>query len=234
MSRLGDLIKSQRLRYNMTPKQLARKCGVTEAFVLEVESGKRIPNDVVATRMLKAMGTVDTVMNDLNLESASVPPAEAAAQNAAPKRAAEKPAARQEAPAEPSDAWQDALSGMIKRVPVLDARGKTVGHRMLATEAGRIEGARPETVFYLQAQDNSMRAYRILEGDLLLCVPAPSIAAGGIMAVTYRGETLVRMVRKLEGNRAELMWFDSAAQSLVVESAELGGPAKVARVEFVP
>ena len=29
MSRLGDLIRTERLRSKMTPKQVARKCGVS-------------------------------------------------------------------------------------------------------------------------------------------------------------------------------------------------------------
>ena len=39
MSRLGDLIRTERLRSKMTPKQVARKCGVSESYLLAVEAG---------------------------------------------------------------------------------------------------------------------------------------------------------------------------------------------------
>ena len=38
MSRLGDLIRTERLRSKMTPKQVARKCGVSESYLLAVEA----------------------------------------------------------------------------------------------------------------------------------------------------------------------------------------------------
>jgi transcriptional regulator with XRE-family HTH domain len=242
MSRLGDLIKSQRLKYKMTAKQLAKKCGVSEAFVMDVESGKRIPNDIIATRMLKAMGTVDTMMNDLNLETADLPAVEPNVTRIVPGAPTPRPTTRpaQSAPAEKkgevSDAWKDALSGVIKRVPVHDGgkEGPLVGHRMLATENGRIEGARPEQVFYLKAADNSMRAYRVCKGDLLLCVPASGIEPGAIMAFSFRGTNLVRKVRKLEGNRAELSNYDTVPDSRVVDMAEIKSLHKVVRVEFQP
>ena len=41
MSRLGDLIRTERLRSKMTPKQVARKCGVSESYLLAVEAGTK-------------------------------------------------------------------------------------------------------------------------------------------------------------------------------------------------
>ena len=45
MSRLGDLIRTERLRSKMTPKQVARKCGVSESYLLAVEAGTKIIAD---------------------------------------------------------------------------------------------------------------------------------------------------------------------------------------------
>ena len=39
MSRLGDLIRTERLRAKMTPKQVAKKCGVAESYLIAVENG---------------------------------------------------------------------------------------------------------------------------------------------------------------------------------------------------
>lgn len=230
MSRLGDLIKSQRTKYNMTPKQLARKCGVSEAFVLEIEGGTRIPNDVIATRMLKAMGAVDTVMNDLNAETAvaSMPEAPVYAPKL-PKKQAEPEAPKGEI----SDTWKDALSGVVKRVPIYDPSHKLIGHKMLALdEDGKIMGANPATVFYFSVPDGSMRDCRICSGDLLLCVPQKGIAHNSIMVFKLAGQYMVRRVRKIEGNKAELGWFESAPMTQTVAISDLDDTARAVRVEF--
>ena len=56
MSRLGDLIRTERLRQKMTPKQVAKKCGVAESYIMAVEAGTRIIADDQARRILKSIG----------------------------------------------------------------------------------------------------------------------------------------------------------------------------------
>ena len=52
MSRLGDLIRTERVRQKLTPKQVAKKCGVSESFIISVENGTRIIADDQARRIL--------------------------------------------------------------------------------------------------------------------------------------------------------------------------------------
>ena len=49
MSRLGDTIRNERLRLGLNPKALAKKCGVSEKFLLEVESGSNDPASYMLT-----------------------------------------------------------------------------------------------------------------------------------------------------------------------------------------
>ena len=56
MSRLGDLIRTERIRQKLTPKQVARKCGVSESYIVAVEAGTRIIGDDQARRILKTIG----------------------------------------------------------------------------------------------------------------------------------------------------------------------------------
>ena len=89
MSRMGDTIRAQRVKYGMTEKQLAKKTGCAESFIKDVESGRRIPSDDVARRLLKAMGVTDapgteldaaaepeTPMSDLDMTIGADAPAE--------------------------------------------------------------------------------------------------------------------------------------------------------------
>ena len=230
MSRLGDLIKSQRTKYNMTPKQLARKCGVSEAFVLEVESGRKIPNDIIATRMLKAMGAVDTVMNDLNAETA------VASMPAAPTYTPQIKKPKVQEPKVPqgevSDTWKDALSGVIKRVPIYDSAHNLVGHNMIALEDGKVMGANPQNVFYFKVPDGTMRDIRICAGDLVLCIPQKGITHNSVMVFKLAGQYMVRRVKKVDGNKAELSWFESTVMTQTVNISDLSDIARAVKVEF--
>ena len=68
MSRLGDLIRLERTRQKLTYKQVARKCGVSEKYLEEVESGRRIIQDDQARRILRAMGMQQQTEADFTLD----------------------------------------------------------------------------------------------------------------------------------------------------------------------
>ena len=68
MSRLGDLIRLERTRQKLTYKQVARKCGVSEKYLEEVESGRRIIQDDQARRILKTIGLKQHTEADFTLD----------------------------------------------------------------------------------------------------------------------------------------------------------------------
>ena len=85
MSRLGDMIKQERLRAGWSHKQLAKKSGVSEKFLVEVEAGTRIIADTQATRILKVLGKTSEFIADFEGKADGVPTPE-------PVRAAPRPA----------------------------------------------------------------------------------------------------------------------------------------------
>ena len=70
MSRLGDLIRLERTRQGLTHKQVARKCGVSDKYLMEVEAGTRIIADDQARRILKSMGMTEHTEADFTLDDA--------------------------------------------------------------------------------------------------------------------------------------------------------------------
>lgn len=68
MSRLGDLIRTERLRQKLTLKQVARKCGVAESYLAAVEAGTRIIADDQARRILKTIGLRQQTEADFTLD----------------------------------------------------------------------------------------------------------------------------------------------------------------------
>ena len=69
MSRLGDLIRTERLRSKMTPKQVARKCGVSESYLLAVEAG--ILKTIGLREQTEADFSLDDIAATVDLASAS-------------------------------------------------------------------------------------------------------------------------------------------------------------------
>lgn len=227
MSRLGDLIRTERLRQKMTPKQVARKCGVSESYLLAVEAGTRIIADDQARRILKTIGLREQTEADFTLDdiAATVDLAQVAPQMAAQPKARKTErvndveavrvaSTNQETKEEEKDEtvsgsiWLDALQSVLKRVPVMNAVMKPVDYRLIPITNNRIEGASPDKVFFFLAPDDTMRGFRIHSGDIALIVPAQSPVDGAIMLVEYNSHRYLRKIKRLDGMNVLLQSYD--------------------------
>lgn len=241
MSRLGDLLRTERLRRNMTLKQVAKIGGVSEGYLRDVEEGKRIIADDQARRILKKIGlkehneegfTLDDIAATVDLETVT------------PKRVAPTPKPRVTLEDETvyqskSDQtvsggiWLDALSSVLKRVPVYNAVMKEVDHRLLPIMDGRIEGAAADKVFYFAAPDDSMRGFRILRDDACFIVPSNSPIDSAVMLVEYNQHRALRKVKKLDGLHVLLQSYDREYNAETCALPEVNFIGRVTRVEFV-
>ena len=228
MSRLGDMIKQERLRAGWSHKQLAKKSGVSEKFLVEVEAGTRIIADTQATRILKVLGKTSEFIADFEGKADGVPTPEPVRAAPRPAPAAKKPAA----PAEPTDAWGNALGGLMRAVPVRDAAGRDVDSRILPVQSGRIEGVVAEKVFYLAAPDDSMMGYRIRKGDRVLILPATVLVDNAVLLFQSEGLYYLRKVKIQDGGRVLLQWYDYEPHSEVVPAKQLTLVGRARRVEF--
>ena len=122
MSRLGDLIRTERIRQKLTPKQVAKKCGVSEKYLMEVESGKRIIADDQARRILKTIGlkdsrteaefTLDDIAATVDLQSAvTTTISQVVPDKKLTKK--EKQGGDSDQTAVPGSIWLDALAGVF-------------------------------------------------------------------------------------------------------------------------
>lgn len=247
MSRLGDLIRTERLRAKLTPKQVARKCGVSESYLLAVEAGTRIIADDQARRILKTIGlreqteadfTLDDIAATVDLASASPAISQAAQQRPKPQPEYELVASTKQQKNDDNEkdeavtgsVWLDALTSVLKHVPVMNAVMKPVDHRLLPIQSGKIEGAKPDKVFYFLAPDDSMRGFRIHAGDLALIVPAKSPIDGAVMLVEYNNHRFLRKVKKLNDYSVLLQAYDreyDAVEAQICECNFLGRATKL-------
>ena len=235
MSRLGDLIRTERIRQKLTPKQVAKKCGVSESYLLAVEAGTRIIADEQARRILKSIGlefTLDDIAATVDL--AQVQPRMAAAVQAKKpvKKEAELAASTEDDEGVAGSVWLDALQSVLKRVPVMNAVMKPVSYQLVPVENGRIEGANPDKVFFYLAPDDSMRGFRIHKGDIVLTVPANSPVDGAIMLMTYNEHRYLRKIKLLDDRNVLLQSYDRQYEAETVPINEIGFIARCVKVTF--
>ena len=239
MSRLGDLIRTERIRHKMTPKQVAKKCGVSESYLVAVEAGTRIIADDQARRILKAIGlkqqteaefTLDDIAATVDL--AQVQPKMAEVLKKKPEKKEAELAASSDDEGVAGSVWLDALQSVLKRVPVMNAVMKPVSYKLVPVENGRIEGANPDKVFYYLAPDDSMRGFRIHKGDVVLTVPAQSPVDGAIMLMNYKEHRYLRKIKILDDRNVLLQSYDRAYEAETVPISDIGFLSRCVQVTF--
>ena len=238
MSRLGYLLMLERTRQKLTRKQVARMCGISENYLKDVEEGRRIIQDDQARRILNKLGTSQRNEAEFSLDeiAATVDLGTLAPQKPAPQP--EKKPEPQPEPKKPVSAeeqsgiWLDALSSVLRPVPVMNAGWIQVSRRMVPIQDGKIEGAKPDRVVYFLAPDDSMRAMRIEKGDLVLVVPQNLPDDGAIMLVEYGAHRCLRKVKLLGNSNILLQSGDRelAAESVHISDIKIVGRA--VRVEI--
>lgn len=237
MSRLGDLIMLERSRQKLTRKQVAKKCGISEGYLKDVEEGRRIIQDDQARRILRTLGTssrneaefsLDEIAATVDLSTLAPKPSTPVAQ----KPAEPKPVSKAQTHEEQTGIWLDALSSVLHPVPVMNAGWIQVARRLVPIQDGKIEGAKPEKVVYFLAPDDSMRAMRIEKGDLVLVVPQTLPIDGAIMLVEYGAHRCLRRIKLLGNSNILLQSGDRelGAESMHISDLKLIG--KAVRVEI--
>ena len=244
ISRLGDLIRTERIRQKMTTKQVARKCGVSESYLQAVEAGTRIIADDQARRILKTIGlkqqneadfTLDDIAATVDLAQVQPSLAQAAARpRPKPQEDAVKVASTEEEKGEgvTGSVWLDALTSVLKNVPVMNAVMKPVDHRLMPILNGRIEGANPEKVFWFLVPDDSMRGFRIHAQDIALIVPAQSPIDGAVMLVEKDGHRSLRKIKKLDATTIMLQSYGREYESENAQLNEISCIGRAVKVEF--
>lgn len=239
MSRLGDLILLERTRQKLTRKQVARKCGVSEGYIKDVEEGRRIIQDDQARRILRTLGTSQRNEAEFSLDEiaatvdlSTFAPAKPAAAPAQPKPAEPQPAAKPQTKEEQSGIWLDALSSVLRPVPVMNAGWIQVSRRMVPIQDGKIEGAKPDKVVYFLSPDDSMRAMRIEKGDLVLVVSQTLPIDGAIMLVEYGAHRCLRRIKLLGNSNILLQSGDRDLGTESVHISDIKFVGKAVRVEI--
>ncbi len=199
MARVGEELKKYREEAKMSMKQLAKKLGVSEGFVNEVEQGRRVVNEDLMKRFSKVLNK--------NMKTMGLGSLEETAEIEVVRET--KEAVRKETYIPPktpvNDLWNQAFGENIKNVPIYDMEMKApIGHRSFVVENKKIEGYPMDKVMMFKIQNDELRDYRIQKGDYLIAHEHKDIKNGAIMLVSYKNTKMICQVKNLNNGTVEL------------------------------
>lgn len=198
MSRVGEQIRTIRVEKGITPKELAKKCGVTEKFMLEVEQGRKILSESQIKQVEKVLG-VD-LQGNIPLETGE----EVMTLPEEPTKKEKKP------PAVPAaESWDLAVSNLIRRYPVVNNNtGETVGYRYFPVIDNRVEGINPDKVALFALADDSLSGFRLNKGDTVVVHLGQEVKVGSFLVVETGGKRLIRKVGSADEKTVLLIAHD--------------------------
>ncbi len=222
MSRFGERIKEARLKSNMTQKALAKKLGVAEKYINEVELGRKVAQESFidrAAKILKAdLNDISMVVTDKDLMDERK-----AASNFKP----------QKTKIEKNDVWENAFSSVLRNVPIYDYNLKNVlGHKELPIHSNKVEGYPQDKVLYIKIQDDEMSGFRMLEGDLVFAHLVSELNSNGFFLVNHKGENKIREIKRLDNSKVLLMSNRGGLMTETVEVKNLQVIAKLDKIEI--
>lgn len=224
MNRVGEKVKSLRIKLGMTQKALGKKLGVSENFINEVEIGKRVVSQVIIDRLSKVLGQD---INDIGMSiEDEVFNEQIPKEKAAPKSRVIKDE-------KVNDVWSDAFGSVLKTVPIFRYNlTDVVGTRELPLKSNKIEGYTPDKVFYIEIEEDDMIGYRIAKGDIAFAHTTHEIENNAICLVEYGEGVAVRQIKKLDANKVLLISNRGSLRTETVEIKNLKVLARLDRVEI--
>jgi len=209
MARVGEELKKARLDANMSTKQAAKKLGVSESFINEVEQGRRVINEDLIKRFSKVFSKNVSTMGLGSLEESVQTESFTRTKEVIKKEV-------YVAPKTPvNELWNQAFGENIKNVPLFEESLKApIAHKSFVVEGKKIHGHAMDKVLMVKVSSEELRGYGLVKGDLLLGVEAKDIQGTAFMLVKVSGKNLLRKVRNLNNGSVELFSFHTKEEVL--------------------
>ena len=223
MSRVGEKIKEARIQSGLSQKALAKKLGVAEKFINEVEMGRRIAQESFidkASKILKAdFNDVSMVVTDEALLE----------ERKAMKEMKTSFSEKNNNNTKKDEVWTNAFSSVLKNIPIFDYSLKnSKGFKELPIHSNKVEGFNQDKVVYIEIQNDEMSGFRMLKGDLAFSVLVKEPSNNGIFLVDYKGKRAIRQIKLLGNSKALLV---SNGGSLLTETMNLNEISVLAKLE---
>lgn len=228
MSRIGEQIKEARIKQNLTQKQLAKKIGVAEKYIQEIETGVKIINQDILDKIIKLLDTQinDSVIFENYEEDFKEPVPVKPIKRIEPK----KPELKEEN----QEIWTNALSGVLADIPVFDYElNKPITTKQLPVISKKIDNQPKDKVLFIKVMDNDMSGFRIYKYDIAFSVYTHEVENDTICLLEYQGERMIRQVQKLDNNKILLISNPGSVRTETAALKEINILAKLLKVEFI-
>lgn len=220
MNKTGQKIQQARIKRNMTPKQLGKKIGVTASYIEQVESGKKIINESIATKIFKVL----EVKGDISQE--------AMARREEVVRARPKPKVVEKVKHNTIDhapSWSGALDNILRKYPIYNAyTKKQVGSKSIPTLEKKVDGYHCDKISFIEVYDVSMSSYSLQEKDVLMIFLTTDITNDKLYYIEYKNIPMIRRLRK-EANKKVSLYSDNQTELVDLEKVKIIG--KVVKLE---
>ena len=229
MSRVGEKVKAARTSRNMSQKQLAKKLGVAESYIQDVELGRKIINEGMISRLSKVLSVdlndVSMVATDEDLKEEN--------KLKRPNLPESKSLKSDKAKGDSEEIWNQAFGSVLKNVPVYDYSFEgPKGSKKLPVESNKIEGFSADKVFYIEIEEDDMIGYRIAKGDLALCHGVKELEGSAIYLLEYNNKRAVRQVKKLDNSKVLLLSNGGTVKTETIGIKEIRPVARLLKLEI--
>ena len=223
MSRVGEKIKEARIQSGLSQKALAKKLGVAEKFINEVEMGRRIAQESFIDKASKILKT------DFNDVSMVVTDEALLEERKAMKEMKTSFSEKNNNNTKKDEVWTNAFSSVLKNIPIFDYSLKnSKGFKELPIHSNKVEGFNQDKVVYIEIQNDEMSGFRMLKGDLAFSVLVKEPSNNGIFLVDYKGKRAIRQIKLLGNSKVLLV---SNGGSLLTETMNLNEISVIAKLE---
>lgn len=186
MSRVSESLKESRIKQGLTKKQLGKKLGVSENFIEEVESGRRVVNDSLLSRFSKVL---NYEVKDITLINEDEVFEES------------KPVQKKI-----NETMESAFSSVIMNLKIYDYFFSEIkGEKQIPIFDNKIEGFNKDKVFYIKIEKDDMAGFRIGEGDIAFCHRETEPIDNNIYLIEVNDKRAIRQVKKIDGNNLLLI-----------------------------
>ncbi|WP_238883613.1 S24 family peptidase [Clostridium sp. YIM B02551] len=229
MSRVGEKIKNARESSGLTQKALAKKLGLAEKYINEVELGRKVLSENLIDRIGKVL---NTDLNDISMvvtdEELMKEVKKEPVRKVAPSIATPKMDLR-----EVNEDWSNAFSSVFRKVPIYNYDfTKELGAVELPVHSNKINGYTIDKVFYIVIEEDDMLGFRISKGDKALVHSVKEIENNSIMLLEHQGKRIVRQVKKLDNTKILLVSNKGNLVTDTVSIKDIKPLAKLDKIEI--
>ncbi|WP_346962086.1 S24 family peptidase [Clostridium sp.] len=228
MSTVGERIKQGRNAKGMTQKHLAKKLGVAESYINDVENGRKVVEEKFIERVGKVLGgdlsEMTTLFDSIAYEERKASEASTKSQGTVKNNKIKETI---------NEVWNDAFSSVLKSVGIYNYDlNKPIGKKELPIISNKIEGYAQDKVLYIKIENDDLLGFRICQGDLALANLTSEIENNKIYLIDINGERVVRQLKKLDSNKVLIISNKNMVRTETAHPKEIKVIAKLNRLEI--